>query len=146
MCPLNHTHLLFCVHAVSSQEEFTRIPGTNIDLQFKFNVSITKNNQIIIVNKYIDPNGQQKIDEYNPEKVKTKHHFSFDPDNYTVFWHLTNLTLNQSGVYWATVITEGTTESDKVKLIVREENTSSTGKVKLYSLWLHSVSCAASEH
>lgn len=134
MCPLNHTHLLFCVHAVSSQEEFTRIPGTNIDLQFKFNVSITKNNQIIIVNKYIDPNGQQKIDEYNPEKVKTKHHFSFDPDNYTVFWHLTNLTLNQSGVYWATVITEGTTESDKVKLIVREENTSSTGKVKLYSL------------
>lgn len=130
--PLKHTHFLFCVHAVSAHEVVTRILGTSIRLKFKFNVSITENSQLINVYKGKVPNGQQKVDEYNPEKVETKHHFKFGPDNYSIIWLLTNLTLNMSGCYWATVITDGTTESNKVKLIVGENNSSSTGKVELF--------------
>ncbi|KAM8744628.1 uncharacterized protein AB9X84_016136 [Acanthopagrus schlegelii] len=114
------------VSNVSGHEVVTGILGTSIWLQFKFNVSITENSQLINVYEGKVPNGQQKVDEYNTEKVETKHRFEFGPDNYSIIWFLTNLTLNMSGCYWATVITDGTTESNKVKLIVREDNSSST--------------------
>ncbi|KAI3368217.1 hypothetical protein L3Q82_007943 [Scortum barcoo] len=50
------------------------------------------------------------------------------PKTNSVFYHITNLTLNHSGSYWATVFMASglAKESNKVELIVQEKNTSTT--------------------
>ncbi|XP_044056518.1 uncharacterized protein LOC122878163 isoform X2 [Siniperca chuatsi] len=104
-----------------SRAEVTGILSSNITLQFTFNVSITKNSHFAVYTT-----GQRKIAEYPQGKGGGV--FNFHPKNTTVFYHITNLKLNDSGRYWASVFMDSgfLEESNKVELIVREENRSST--------------------
>ncbi|XP_045905458.1 uncharacterized protein LOC123971007 [Micropterus dolomieu] len=102
-----------------SRAEVTGLLSNNITLQFPFNVSISNNSHFAV---YID---SKKIAEYRQGDRTGV--FDVYSKNTTVFYHITNLNLNDSGYYWASLFKEGyAEESDKVQLIVREENRSST--------------------
>lgn len=95
--------------------------GTNISLQFTFNVSLTKSSYFGV---YVTD--QKKIAEYILGKYTDV--FDIYPENSSVVWHIKNLKLNDSGSYWATIIESGLAqESNKVQLMVQEGNKSSTG-------------------
>lgn len=122
--PLTHPPLLFCLHTGPSRAEVTGLLSNNITLQFPFNVSISNNSHFAV---YID---SKKIAEYRQGDRTGV--FDVYSKNTTVFYHITNLNLNDSGYYWASLFKEGyAEESDKVQLIVREENRSSTGEDRL---------------
>lgn len=130
MHPLTHTHLLFCLRTGPSQSEVTGILGTNITLQFTFDVNVTKQSHFAVyIGPYIE---KKKIAEYSQGKGGGI--FDVYPKNNSAFYHITNLKLNNRGSYWATVfMTSGPVrESNMVMLIVREENISSTGEVRLF--------------
>ncbi|XP_041791430.1 uncharacterized protein LOC121605544 isoform X2 [Chelmon rostratus] len=109
-----------CARAVPGRLAVTGIVGTNISLQFTFNVSLTKSSYFGV---YVTD--QKKIAEYILGKYTDV--FDIYPENSSVVWHIKNLKLNDSGSYWATIIESGLAqESNKVQLMVQEGNKSST--------------------
>lgn len=111
-------HMIF---NVPSQAEVTGIVGTNISLQFTFNVSLTEKSHFGV---YVTD--QRKIAEYTQGKERGI--FDIYPINSSVFWHIKNLKLNDSGSYWATLF-KGSglpQQSNKVQLTVRVKDRSST--------------------
>ncbi|XP_051233400.1 uncharacterized protein LOC127350626 [Dicentrarchus labrax] len=116
-------HMVF---NVSSQTKFTGNLGSDIILKFKFmsNVSLKKTS---LLGVYIgrSPTEEQKIFQYT-QGIEGDYFF-VDPQNKSVSWQITNLTLNHSGSYWASLFdSEPPTESDKVQLVVQVENRSTT--------------------
>ncbi|XP_030583061.1 uncharacterized protein LOC115778847 [Archocentrus centrarchus] len=114
--------LIITAHIVFNDPSHAEVIGTlgsNITLQFIFNISFTKTNYIAIYTL-----GEKKIDDY----AKWKRSFDIYPQNSSVFYHITNLTINHSNTYWASVFLGfGSPEkSNEVQLIVEERNTSST--------------------
>lgn len=99
-----------------SHAEVIGIFGSNITLQFTFNVSI-KNSDIGIYTT-----GEKKIDDLKNRKSS----FDIYPQNNSVFYHITNLTLNHTNTYWASLLGGIPRKSNEVKLIVEERNISST--------------------
>nr|XP_020467694.1 uncharacterized protein LOC109966851 [Monopterus albus] len=119
--------LIITAHMVfngPSQAKVTGILGRNITLQFTFNDTDIHNHSKFAI--YIT--GEKKIDQYSGGKPGPGGGiFSIFPKNASVFYHITNLTRNQSETYWATLfVGSGLRESNTVELIVLEENTSST--------------------
>ncbi|XP_034557049.1 uncharacterized protein LOC117825349 [Notolabrus celidotus] len=115
-------HMVFIA---CSTEQFTGTVGTNITLQFPFNMNVTDSSHFAV---YVGPKDKKKIAEYK-KKLLPASIFVTYPKNHSVFCNLTNLTSNDSGHYWATlfVASGGPKESKSVHLIVREENRSATG-------------------
>lgn len=58
-------------------------------------------------------------------------HFHIDPQTRTVFWNKTQLKMNDSGTYTASVIQGPAKRSESVILEVKEPNISSTGMTLL---------------
>ncbi|KAM7409611.1 hypothetical protein PAMA_001209 [Pampus argenteus] len=114
-------HTVFNVH---SQVEVTGILGTNITLQFIFNVTVTKNSHVAV---YVT--GQRKIAQYTPGKNGSGGGvFDVFPGNVSVFFRISNLKLNHSDNYSASLFMDSGVpkESNKVQLIVQEQNQSTT--------------------
>ncbi|XP_072245385.1 uncharacterized protein [Leuresthes tenuis] len=115
------THVIFnaAEHSNSKlqspgQANVTGILGNNITLQFTFNVKIPKNISLAVYKT-----GEKKISEY-PQFRRCFEVFS---KNSTVFYHITNLSWNNSEVYWASLFNSGAAiVSNKVQLIVQEED------------------------
>ncbi|XP_005730322.1 uncharacterized protein LOC102209246 isoform X1 [Pundamilia nyererei] len=100
-----------------SHAQVIGIFGSNITLQFTFNVSINVNSQIGI---YIT--GEKKIDDFKSWKGS----FVICPQNNSVFYHIINLTLNHTNTYWASLFGGNLRKSNEVKLTVEERNISCT--------------------
>ncbi|XP_039889180.1 uncharacterized protein LOC120734412 isoform X2 [Simochromis diagramma] len=100
-----------------SHAQVIGIFGSNITLQFTFNVSINENSQIGI---YIT--GEKKIDDFKSGKGS----FVICPQNNSVFYHIINLTLNHTNTYWASLFGGNLRKSNEVKLTVEERNISWT--------------------
>ncbi|XP_034738354.1 uncharacterized protein LOC117950997 [Etheostoma cragini] len=117
--------LIFTAHMVfndTSQAEVTRILGTNITLEFKFNTSVTK-----VISVYKNHN---KIAGYSGGKISSNEgNFDIYLKNTSVFFCIANLTLNHSGIYSASLFMDlepAKESNNQEQLIVREENKSST--------------------
>ncbi|XP_041861164.1 uncharacterized protein LOC121652476 [Melanotaenia boesemani] len=119
--------LIFTVHMVlngpGQAKHIRGILGKNITLQFDFNANITDKSSFAVYTE-----GQNKISEY----PNFKSSFKILPNN-SVLYHIRNLTLENSKVYWMCLFPEFTkhsgipiTESNKVKLIVQEDDSSTT--------------------
>ncbi|XP_078114863.1 uncharacterized protein LOC144523276 [Sander vitreus] len=111
----------------TSRGEVTGILGNNTTLEFKFNISVTKHFAVYTTN-------HTKIAEYSQGKISSSGgDFDVYPKNMSVFFHITNLQLYHSRIYWASLFMDSgfIIESKKVQLIVREENRSSTVTPKL---------------
>ncbi|XP_029285090.1 uncharacterized protein LOC115006761 [Cottoperca gobio] len=110
-----------------SQAEITGLPGTNVTLQFTFNVSVPESFAVYTKNhttKYT-----QKVAGYSQGKSSSKEeNVKVYAKNMSVFFHITNLKLSQSGIYWASLFRDLglPKESKMVELIVQDENRSST--------------------
>lgn len=118
-----NANLLFCLHTDPSHAQVIGIFGSNITLQFTFNVSINDNSQIGI---YIT--GEKKIDDFKSGKGS----FVIYPQNNSVFYHITNLTQNHTNTYWASLFGGNLRKSNEVKLTVEERNISCTSKDIFY--------------
>ncbi|KAA8589458.1 hypothetical protein FQN60_012823 [Etheostoma spectabile] len=117
--------LIFTAHMVfngTSQAEVTRILGTNITLEFKFNISVSKHSAVY--------KNHTKIAEYSEAKIfSNEGNFNIYHKNMSVFFCISNLTLNHSGIYWASLFMDSgpaKESNNQEQLIVREENKSST--------------------
>ncbi|KAK5606062.1 hypothetical protein CRENBAI_000925 [Crenichthys baileyi] len=96
------------------------VVGQNISLQFTFNSSI-RNDSRIAVYKCTDK--EQKISEY----PNYKNVFEIYPENSSIRFHLINLSLNHTEIYWATLFKNlKSKNSEKVQLTVQEENRSTS--------------------
>ncbi|KAK2835364.1 hypothetical protein Q5P01_015848 [Channa striata] len=92
--------------------------GSNITLIFTFNIAVNANSHIAIYTS-----GEKKIAECR----NCTGNGVIIPKNYSVMYHITNLTQNPSETYWASVFIDNyPTESSKVQLDVREKKTSTT--------------------
>lgn len=131
MHPPTHTHLLFCLDAGPSKAEVTAITGilgSNITLEFTFSDPHVINHKTHLA-VYIK--GQKKIAECKGCSGSSV--LKADPNYNSVLYQITNLKQNDSDMYWAALFVDNLIkESNKVQLDVREENKSSTGKVRLY--------------
>ncbi|KAM3619226.1 uncharacterized protein V6R79_004806 [Siganus canaliculatus] len=97
-----------------SRAEVTGIAGASIRLQFTFNASLSNDSNFAV---YLTDN---KIAEYN--RGQTKGNFVVSHENTSVFLHITNLKVNDSGLYHASLFDlSPLPESEKVQLIVQEE-------------------------
>ncbi|XP_020512153.2 uncharacterized protein [Labrus bergylta] len=124
--------LIVAAHMVfidCSRTNVIGILGSNITLQFTFNISITNNSHFAIY-RNVPPDSQKKIAEYTNGQSKSGVHFNTYPQNNYVFCHIKNLSLSHGGPYWASFFMDSKgfpTESEKVLLIVLEESNNSTG-------------------
>ncbi|XP_076008953.1 uncharacterized protein LOC143002638 isoform X2 [Genypterus blacodes] len=105
-----------------SRAEVTGFLGENITLEFTFE-KVTLNNDSYFA---LYTNNTQKISECRQEKSCSQRHPCAVDAKHTkasVQYCITNLSLNHSKFYWASVSTNSgpMTESNKVRLIVREE-------------------------
>ncbi|XP_074524839.1 uncharacterized protein LOC141789354 [Halichoeres trimaculatus] len=106
-----------------STTNVTEIAGTNITLKFTFNIGITNESHFAV---YMgkDPEKHVKIAEYKNGPIRASKYVTY-PKNGSVFCNLTNLMLNHSGYYQASLFWSGRLiESEKVRLIVHQEDTS----------------------
>lgn len=113
-------HMVFNVH---SQAEVPGILGDNITLSFKFNTTLTKNSHFGVYKIQLD---STKIAEFNNGSRGDV--FKVYPRNSSVSWHISNLTLNDNGSYFVSLYSppRPPKESNRVLLIIREGNKSST--------------------
>lgn len=123
-----HSRLFFCLHTEPSHAHVIGTLGRNITLRFIFNSSIKNNSHIGIYTT-----GEKKIaDNLYEEKS-----FDLHPQNSSVCYHITNLILNHSNTYWASLFDKGgPKKSNEVQLIIKEKN-SSTGKDRCYDYKLN---------
>ncbi|XP_060889833.1 uncharacterized protein LOC132966464 [Labrus mixtus] len=123
--------LIVAAHMVfidCSRAQVKGILGSNITLQFTFNISITNDSHFAIYRNVL-PDSQEKIAEYSHGQPKPGVHFNTYPRNGHVFYHIKNLSLSHGGPYWASFFMDSEgfpTESEKVLLIVLEEEKKST--------------------
>ncbi|KAF3690770.1 hypothetical protein EXN66_Car006443 [Channa argus] len=106
---------------VTGTRDITGILGSNITLIFTFINAVVRPNSYIAVYTH----GHKKIAEC--KICSGKGSFEIDPKNGSVSYHIANLKQNDSETYWASLF--GSTppkESNKVRLYVREEKTSTT--------------------
>lgn len=105
--------------------------GQNISLHFKFNANITDESNIAV---YKCLGEQRKISEY----PIFKNEFKIYPEDSSIHFHITNLSLNHSETYWAILVINLSKihSKNEVKLIVQEENLTTTGKIPLLTLTL----------
>ncbi|XP_078024987.1 uncharacterized protein LOC117253590 isoform X1 [Epinephelus lanceolatus] len=110
--------LIITAHMVFNGRADTGLMGNNITLQFKFNVTVTKDNHLAC---YKEP--QTKVAEYSKQRsIPEDGDIIIYPKNTSVFCHITNLKLNHSGIYWASLLDSGLArESLRVQLIVQEK-------------------------
>ncbi|XP_056233707.1 uncharacterized protein LOC130170457 [Seriola aureovittata] len=108
----------------SSQAGVTGTLGSNITLQFRFNDTVLHRNSHFAV--YVK--GERKIYERKKAKACPGGCFlNIDLNNASVEYHITNLRLNHSDLYWVSLFDSvPPIDSNKVQLIVKEENRSST--------------------
>lgn len=101
-----------------SLAEEVRSPGTNITMEFTFNITVTNNIGVYVKN-------HTKIAGYLEGKMSSNDgNFNIIPHYTTVICQITNLNHNHSGVYWAIVFLDaGVTipSNNKVQLIVQEK-------------------------
>ncbi|KAG7486380.1 hypothetical protein JOB18_030639 [Solea senegalensis] len=99
------------------QTEVTGILGGNVTLQFTFHCIIHDNCHFAIY-----WTGHKKIAEYS--KYKGGRGVFDIYQNTSVGYHMTNLTQNHAGLYWACLFSDSGTlrESNKVQLIVQVES------------------------
>uniref|UniRef100_A0A096LQ31 Immunoglobulin subtype domain-containing protein n=1 Tax=Poecilia formosa TaxID=48698 RepID=A0A096LQ31_POEFO len=104
-----------------SHADVIGIVGQNISLHFKFNKTITDKSHIIV---YKCPDKEIKISEY----PYYKNEFKIYPEDSSIHFHITNLSLNHSETYWAILVIDliTTLSKNKVKLIVQEDNLTTT--------------------
>ncbi|XP_031715259.1 uncharacterized protein LOC116390105 [Anarrhichthys ocellatus] len=101
--------------------EVTKNLGTNITFQFIFNVSAIKHFAVYKTN-------YTKIAEYSKGN-NFKNNVNVHTEKNSVIYHITNLKLHHSGIYWASLFLDtglAVESNNKVQLIVLEENTIST--------------------
>ncbi|XP_035809638.2 uncharacterized protein LOC118471144 [Amphiprion ocellaris] len=100
-----------------SHETVTGILGNNITLQFTFQVNFTNRSRVAA---YIE------VEKKISDNLMCKACFDIYPVNSSVFYHIKNLNLNHSEIYYATVFMdkEPAKQSNRVQLIVQEQNMS----------------------
>ncbi|XP_078802725.1 uncharacterized protein LOC105353938 isoform X2 [Oryzias latipes] len=96
----------------------------DVTLQFKFNkrkCNITTNSKFGVYTT-----GEKKISEYPHSKC-----FRINPGNNTVSYHITNLSMNHSNIYWISSFDDLLSRncSNRVKLIIKENNNTSVPPV-----------------
>ncbi|XP_018528498.1 uncharacterized protein LOC108881154 [Lates calcarifer] len=105
-----------------SQGQVTGILGQNVTLEFRFNDTVIHHNSNVAI--YI--NGMKKIAECLKTSVCSGRG-SISRQNTYVVYNISKLTVSDSDIYWASLFRDsGLKESDKVHLIVREENRTTT--------------------
>ncbi|XP_026178997.1 uncharacterized protein LOC113139741 [Mastacembelus armatus] len=124
--------LIFTAHMVftrPNQTVVTGILGKNITLQFTFSNTGVRNNSHFAV--YTQ--GEKKIAEHAKKRLGNRSGdlFNIYPHNNSVLYHITNLSLNQSGTYWAALFEDYVIKSQEVTLTVLNETRSSTVPPKL---------------
>ena len=123
---LTLTHLLFCLHTGHSHE-ITGILCNNITLKFILNDTITKSSHFAVYRSGL------KIAECS-SNCTAPDGCNVHRGKVSVFFNISNLKLNHSGTYYATLFldTKLPKESNRVELRVQEDNSSCTGKIRLY--------------
>ncbi|KAM9384255.1 uncharacterized protein KZ484_006121 isoform 1-T1 [Pholidichthys leucotaenia] len=119
--------LIIVAHMVvngSSHSEVIGIVGSNITLIFRFNVSITKKDHFAV---YRDR--ENKI--FESLKGRTSQLIKVCSENSSIAYHMSNLDLNDSSIYWATLFNRITKHSDKVTLTIKEQNRTTTASPKM---------------
>ncbi|XP_043985797.1 uncharacterized protein LOC122838856 isoform X2 [Gambusia affinis] len=116
--------LIVTAHMVFSDPSHAVVIGTvgqNISLHFKFNANITDESNIAV---YKCLGEQRKISEY----PIFKNEFKIYPEDSSIHFHITNLSLNHSETYWAILVINLSKihSKNEVKLIVQEENLTTT--------------------
>ncbi|XP_037625113.1 uncharacterized protein LOC119488031 isoform X1 [Sebastes umbrosus] len=104
-----------------TQAEVIGILGDRITFEFTFNKNVTQKIAVYTNNT--------KIAEYKEGNIIPREgDFYVYPKDTSVFVHIINLKLNHSGIYSASFFTDTSVieSNNKVQLIVREENRSST--------------------
>ncbi|KAF3835254.1 hypothetical protein F7725_027812 [Dissostichus mawsoni] len=111
----------FCFHTGLSQTQRTGILGGKITLEFPFNFTVTTG--FGIYKKKNSTEEGQKIAGYL--HGKKGRNLTVYPKNMSVCFEMTNLSLSQKGIYWASLYVEGITEkSERIELDVQVENRS----------------------
>lgn len=107
----------------------TGILGNSITLKFTFAFDVpVKPNSHITVHRKVTV--VQKVAEY--PKDKKSHVFNVYPENNSVSWHIPSATLNDSGLYWASVVNTMASKSSTVLVTIQKENTTGTGKQRVW--------------
>lgn len=121
LCLPPHKCLLLCFNTDPGFSINTGIVGQNITFYFTFSRNITKNSKIAIYKSE-----EKKISDYS----QLNRHFEVDTEHSSLLYHKTHLTLNDTDDYYAALFVENEPPllSNKVQLVVREDNRSSTGK------------------
>lgn len=127
------SHVLFCLHTVQSDTKVTGILGNSLTLKFTFasNVPVKTNSHIVVHQYKTEP---QKIAEYTQDNMGDT--FDVNPENNSVSWHIATVTVKDSGLYWASVVSKLASKSNKVWVTIQEVNTTGTGKQKVWLIWL----------
>lgn len=122
----------FVTAGVQSHTEVTGILGTTVTLKFSFSpeVKIQKNSHIVV---HHNRTQSKKVAEYTESNMAKA--FDMHPEMNAVFWHITSVRLNDSGIYRAShVRKEGSAQkSNMVEVKIREVNANSTGE----QIWLY---------
>lgn len=114
-------HMVFNGFCLLSQKKITENLGENITLEFPFNFSVTTG--FGIYKKKNSTDEGQKIAGYL--RGKKEGNLTVYPKNMSVCFEITNLSLSQKGIYWASLYVDGITEkSIRIELDVRVENRS----------------------
>ncbi|XP_008404977.1 uncharacterized protein LOC103463424 [Poecilia reticulata] len=116
--------LIVTAHVVfydPSHADVIGIVGQNISLHFKFNTTVTDKSHIAV---YKCLEKEIKISEY----PNYKNEFKIHPEDSSIQFHITNLSLNHSETYWAILVVDliKTHSKNEVKLIVQEDNLTTT--------------------
>lgn len=115
----------FCSHTGLSQERVGSL-GDNITLEFPFNVSVSVTGFAIYKKKNSTDEGQ-KIAGYSKGKIEGN--FTVYPKNMSVYFEMTNLSLSQIGIYWASLFVDGIIKkSRRIELDVQVNRSTVTPK------------------
>lgn len=114
----------FC-HAVPSLGDVIGFLGTNITLEFTFNssVNLLRGGQIVI--HKLKDSGKVQVAFLTPGKED----HSVYPQTKTLHWYKTELKMNDSGSYIASLLQKHAEKSNLVILKVQEPSISSTGMI-----------------
>ncbi|KAK7901580.1 hypothetical protein WMY93_018349 [Mugilogobius chulae] len=109
-----------------STEVVTGILGSNITLTFKFNISRISLTDIALYRDTGAEGNKSKIMEAknNPGA------FTIHTENATVLYHMINLTMKDSQTYYVGILVPPVSESNRVQLLVIQENSTTAGKYR----------------
>lgn len=105
--------------------------GNSITLEFTFSSHVqVKTDSHIVVHQMVT--AVQKVAEYTEDKRSKA--FYVHPENNSVSWHITSVTLNDTGSYWASVVSNIASKSNVVRVTIQEVTTTSTGKPRVWPI------------